>query len=57
MTLGTNLVIKVNLFLDGHSIEKFLTIAILQLTVVDMLSFKKQFESICRIVKYKLHAS
>ena len=48
--------IKVNLFLDGHSMEKFLTVVILQLTVDYMLSFKKHIESICRTVRYKLHA-
>ena len=54
MILGTNMDIKVNLFLDGNKIEIFQKVVLLRTTIDDKLNVKAQTESICRTVKYKL---
>ena len=55
MILGTNMDIKVNLFLDGNKIEIFQKVVLLRTTIDDKLNVKAQTESICRTVKYKLN--
>ena len=56
ITLGTDIVIKVNLFLDGNKTEKSQEVVLLGTTIDDKLSFKTHIENICRKAKYKLHA-
>ena len=54
--LGTDIDIKVNLFLDGNKTEKSQEVVLLGTTIDDKLSFKTHIENIGRKAKYKLHA-
>ena len=47
MILGANTDMKVNLFLDGNTIEKSQEIVLLGITIDDKLSFKTHIENIC----------
>ena len=46
MILGTNIDIKVNLFLDGNKTEQFQKVVLLGITTDDKLSLKKHIENV-----------